>query len=109
MLKIVSFAENILVKDTIRLFVVKGVLFGLKLNANLISGLKSNHLISRKAGIMQKTFKIEWPDEYGPEWMNTDNLMICLFSQDHIGHPARGEVEVTEMKHLHEMLTADNR
>lgn len=26
----------------------------------------------------QKTFRIEWPDDYGPEWMNADNLMLCL-------------------------------
>jgi len=33
---------------------------------------------------MEKLFKIEWPDNYGPEWMNKDNLESCLFSDTYI-------------------------
>jgi len=35
---------------------------------------------------MEKLFKIEWPDNYGPEWMNKDNLESCLFSDTHISN-----------------------
>lgn len=27
---------------------------------------------------MKRIFEIEYPDDYGPLWMNTDNLLICL-------------------------------
>lgn len=26
----------------------------------------------------EKYFKITWPDDNGPEWMNVDNLMLCI-------------------------------
>lgn len=26
----------------------------------------------------KRTFEIEWDDDLGPLWMNTDNLLICL-------------------------------
>lgn len=34
---------------------------------------------------MKRIFEIEWPDENGPMWMNVDNLMFCLKSEQHIG------------------------
>jgi len=27
---------------------------------------------------MKRVFEIEWDDDYGPLWMNTTNLLICL-------------------------------
>lgn len=27
---------------------------------------------------MKATFTVQWPDDYGPDWMNVNNLMICL-------------------------------
>ena len=27
---------------------------------------------------MKKIFEIEWADESGSEWMNTDNLLLCI-------------------------------
>lgn len=27
---------------------------------------------------MKRSFEIEWPDENGPLWMNSGNLLICL-------------------------------
>ena len=29
---------------------------------------------------MERVFKIEWPDDLGPMWLNQDNLMFCLLS-----------------------------
>lgn len=29
-------------------------------------------------GMIRRTFEIEFPEENGPLWMNTDNLLICL-------------------------------
>jgi len=34
----------------------------------------------REENKMEKLFKLEWPDKYGPEWMNKYNLELCLFS-----------------------------
>lgn len=28
----------------------------------------------------RRTFTIEWPDEHGPLWMNTSNLLRCLLA-----------------------------
>lgn len=28
--------------------------------------------------LMKRTFEIEFPDDLGPLWMNTSNLLICL-------------------------------
>lgn len=27
---------------------------------------------------MKRKFEIEWPDDCGPMWMNTSNLLLCL-------------------------------
>jgi len=27
---------------------------------------------------MRRVFEIEWPDDCGPLWMNTSNLLTCL-------------------------------
>ena len=27
---------------------------------------------------MKRRFEIEWPDDCGPLWMNTSNLLLCL-------------------------------
>uniref|UniRef100_A0A6H2A5N1 Uncharacterized protein n=1 Tax=viral metagenome TaxID=1070528 RepID=A0A6H2A5N1_9ZZZZ len=27
---------------------------------------------------MKAIFEIEWPDDYGPSWMNVWNLLLCL-------------------------------
>lgn len=35
---------------------------------------------------MYKTFKIEWPDNYGPEWLCKENLESCLFSETFISN-----------------------
>lgn len=32
----------------------------------------------------RKIFRIEYDDELGPEWLNIDNLKLCLFSDSHI-------------------------
>lgn len=29
---------------------------------------------------MKRTFEIEFQDDHGPLWMNTDNLLICLLN-----------------------------
>ena len=34
---------------------------------------------------MKRTFVIEWPDECGPMWMNKDNLLSCLKSDEQVG------------------------
>lgn len=45
---------------------------------------------------MEKTFKIKWDDSLGEEWMNIDNLRLCLFTKAHIGGDAVGKVEVLD-------------
>lgn len=34
---------------------------------------------------MKCKFEIEFPDEFGADWMNVDNLMRCLTTSNYIG------------------------
>lgn len=34
---------------------------------------------------MYKIYKIEWPDDFGQEWLCLDNLNICLRTKESIG------------------------
>ncbi len=29
---------------------------------------------------MKRVFEVEWEDDFGPLWMNTSNLLICLIN-----------------------------
>ena len=42
----------------------------------------------------EKHFVIKWPDDYGPEWMNIDNLKMIMFSKEFIGGDAKDKVIV---------------
>lgn len=46
---------------------------------------------------MERVFevKVEWPDDYGPMWMNVDNLRRCVETKDHIGFDVR--IKVTDV------------
>ena len=45
---------------------------------------------------MKATYTIEWPDNYGPAWMNIDNLKLCLFSATYMSGEASDKVTVEE-------------
>lgn len=42
---------------------------------------------------MKRMFKIEYPDDCGPMWMNVDNLMICLRTKEFIGSKVKISVK----------------
>lgn len=42
----------------------------------------------------EATFTIKWDGELGRDWMNIDNLKLCLFSREHIGGEAKDMVVV---------------
>ena len=52
---------------------------------------------------MKRVFVIEYPDDFGPMWMNEYNLMICLRTKEFIGPKVDIKVEdVTDhYKKLH--------
>lgn len=46
---------------------------------------------------MKRVFEIEYPDDFGPKWMNVDNLKMCLRSKEFIGPKVEiSVVDVTE-------------
>lgn len=46
---------------------------------------------------MERTFKITWDDELGSEWMNLENLAMCLFSEQYISGDAKDLIQVVEV------------
>jgi len=53
---------------------------------------------------MKRTFEIEWPDDYGPAWMNRDNLLLCITSYCQHDRFAVKDVDdaTSVMRQLHE-------
>ena len=43
-----------------------------------------------------RIFKIEWPDNYGPNWLCKQNLEACVFSSTHISNVRMKITDVTE-------------
>jgi len=39
------------------------------------------------------TVQVSYPDDYGPFWMNPNNLALCLMTNAHVGDKVRIEVE----------------
>lgn len=55
----------------------------------------------------QKIFVIEWPDDFGPEWLNIDNLKNLIFTNQAIAHNIH--VEVTDVTDVPEDVEELNR
>ena len=48
---------------------------------------------------MKRVFEIEYPEDFGPFWMNVDNLMICLRTKEFIGPKVPIKVRDVTDKH----------
>jgi hypothetical protein len=44
----------------------------------------------------KRVFLVEWNEDLGPEWMNKDNLEICLFTAESTRRQLLGVTEITE-------------
>lgn len=44
----------------------------------------------------RKIFILEWNESFGPEWMNIDNLRLCLFGNEHTQPELLEAEDVTE-------------
>ena len=63
----------------------------------VIAITKRKHLLGKKEIGMEKTFKIEWPDKFGPEWLCLEDLKSCLFPESHITESIQNRVKITEL------------
>ena len=55
---------------------------------------------------MKRIFEIEWNDDFGPMWMNKDNLIQCLCTKEHVGDTVALKVtDITEeLQKTHDLV-----
>jgi hypothetical protein len=58
---------------------------------------------------MKRVFEIETPDDFGPMWMNKDNLLRCLTSTDHCRNYVVKVNDITDKLQESEILGAVSR
>jgi len=48
--------------------------------------------------MIRKVYLIEWEDELGIDCLNLPSLLLCLFTDSHVGPYAKDKIKITDVE-----------